>query len=180
MGWTWYRLQLTTCHLFSQTPVMGNRHTQGSPSGYGTVADRGEWRALLGVRPQRRPWYPGILVSIVVGSMPLVTGLHHYNLVAERQLLDDLREFYTTIVGLTPGPRPPFKRFGYWLYAGQQDVLHLTEALPSEHRRENRESTFDHVAFSCSDFLSVTARLKTYNVEHHIDDVPLTGQRQYS
>ena len=110
--------------------------------------------------------------------MPLVTGLHHYNLVAERQLLDDLREFYTTIVGLTPGPRPPFKPFGYWLYAGQQDVLHLTEALPSEHRRENRESTFDHVAFSCSDFLSVTARLKTYNVEHHIDDVPLTGQRQ--
>jgi hypothetical protein len=49
-------------------------------------------------------------------------------------------------VGLAPGPRPPFKRFGYWLYAGQQDVLHLTEALPSENRPKNTSSTYDHVA----------------------------------
>jgi catechol-2,3-dioxygenase len=108
----------------------------------------------------------------------MITGFNHYNLVADRELLDDLREFYTTIVGLTSGPRPPFKRFGYWLYAGQQDVLHLTEALPNENRRKNSSSTFDHVAFSCTDFASTTAQLKTHGIEHQIDDVPLTRQRQ--
>jgi catechol-2,3-dioxygenase len=105
-------------------------------------------------------------------------GFNHYNLVAERQLLDDLREFYTTIVGLKPGPRPPFKRFGYWLYAGRQDVLHLTEALPNETRRKDSSSTFDHVAFTCTDFASATAQLNAHGIEHYIDDVPLVGQRQ--
>ena len=108
----------------------------------------------------------------------MVTGLNHYNLVADRQLLDDLREFYTTVVGLTSGPRPPFERFGYWLYADQLDVLHLTEALPSENRRKGSGSTFDHVAFSCTDFASAAAQLKAHGIEHYIDVVPLTGQRQ--
>ena len=108
----------------------------------------------------------------------MVTGFNHYNLVADRQLLDDLREFYTTIVGLKPGPRPPFRRFGYWLYAGQQDVLHLTEASSNENRGKNSRSTFDHVAFTCTDFASATARLTAHGIEHYVDDVPLIGQRQ--
>lgn len=108
----------------------------------------------------------------------MVTGFNHYNLVADRQLLDDLREFYTTIVGLTPGPRPPFKRFGYWLYAGPQDVLHLTEALPNETRRKHSGSTFDHVAFSCTDIASAIAQLETSGIRYRIDDVPLAAQRQ--
>ena len=120
----------------------------------------------------------GVLIYIFIWSTPLITGFNHYNLVADRQLLDDLREFYTTVVGLAPGPRPPFERFGYWLYVAQQDVLHLTEALPSENRRQGRGSTFDHVAFSCTDFASVTAQLKAHGIEHYINDVPLTGQRQ--
>jgi len=108
----------------------------------------------------------------------VITGINHFNLVADRRLLDELREFYTTVVGLTPGPRPPFRRFGYWLYAGRQDVLHLTEALPGETRRNHGRSTFDHVAFSCMDFASVAAQLKAHGIEHQIDDVQLTGQRQ--
>ena len=108
----------------------------------------------------------------------MITGFNHYNLVADRQLLDELREFYTTVVGLAPGPRPPFKRFGYWLYVGQHDVLHLTEALPGEERRGNASSTFDHVAFTATDFSAATAILKAHGIRHHSDEVPLTGQRQ--
>lgn len=108
----------------------------------------------------------------------MVTGFNHYNLVADRPLLDELRDFYAAIVGLAPGPRPPFRRFGYWLYAGRQDVLHLTEALPGEERRKNTISTFDHVAFTCTDLESATSRLKEHGIEHRIDDVPLTEQRQ--
>ena len=108
----------------------------------------------------------------------MVTGFNHYNLVADRQLLEELREFYVSVVGLEPGPRPPFERLGYWLYAGAQDVLHLTEALPNEERRRNATSTFDHVAFTCTDLPSATVRLKAHGIAFHIDEVPLTGQRQ--
>ena len=56
-----------------------------------------------------------------------VLGLSHFNLRASRPLLDKLKDFYVDVVGLRPGFRPPFQRFGYWLYAGDSDVLHLTE-----------------------------------------------------
>lgn len=108
----------------------------------------------------------------------MVTGFNHYNLVADRRLLDELREFYVSVVGLESGPRPPFKRFGYWLYAGAQDVLHLTETLPNEERGRNVKSTFDHVAFTCTDLPSASARLKAHGVAFQMDEVPLTGQRQ--
>jgi len=107
-----------------------------------------------------------------------VTGLNHYNLRAHRQLLDELRLFYVAVVGLTPGPRPPFKNFGYWLYAGKQDVLHLSEAAPNEERAVDVVSTLDHVAFTCTDFRAASARLQQHNVSYTTDEVPLTGKRQ--
>ena len=74
----------------------------------------------------------------------------HYNLRAPRDLLDALRSFYTEVVGLEQGERPPFTRFGYWLYAGSQDVLHLTEASPEEIRSVEAVTTFDHASFNCT------------------------------
>ena len=59
--------------------------------------------------------------------MPAI-GFSHYNLRAPRALLDELREFYCDVVGLELGARPPFRSFGYWLYAGGHPVLHLSEA----------------------------------------------------
>ena len=61
-----------------------------------------------------------------------VHALDHYNLRAARPLLDRLRDFYCDVVGLTVGERPPFRRFGYWLYAGGRPVLLLGEAGAGE------------------------------------------------
>jgi glyoxylase I family protein len=55
-----------------------------------------------------------------------VLSFSHYNLRAPRELLDTLCSFYTEVIGLRVGERTPLMSFGYWLYAGQQDVLHLT------------------------------------------------------
>lgn len=107
-----------------------------------------------------------------------VIGLNHCNLRADRQLLDELRHFYIVVVGLTPGARPPFKSFGYWLYAGGHDVLHLTESAPGEQRSKNVASTVDHVAFTCTDFDAALARLQQHSVPYTLDEVPLTGGRQ--
>ena len=78
-------------------------------------------------------------------------GLAHYNIRAERQLMEVLRDFYVAVVGLQPGPRP-LRSFGYWLYAGERDVLHLSEDIDGGMRRIGSDLTFDHVAFECENW----------------------------
>jgi catechol-2,3-dioxygenase len=107
-----------------------------------------------------------------------VTGFNHYNLRAHRATLDSLRDFYVTVVGLQDGQRPPFNNFGYWLYAGPQAVLHLTEARPDEERPAGVINTFDHVAFSCTNLAEFEAHLQRLNIAYRSSHVPLTGQRQ--
>jgi catechol-2,3-dioxygenase len=105
-----------------------------------------------------------------------VAGLCHFNLRASRELLDSLRDFYCGIVGLSVGYRPAFSSFGYWLYAGSKDVLHLTEMRPGEQRQPNTSSTFDHVAFSCANSSVYEARLRAAGISYTADSIP--GSRQ--
>ena len=105
-------------------------------------------------------------------------GLDHYNLRAPRAVLDRLRDFYCTAVGLAEGYRPPLKTFGYWLYAGDIDVLHLSESYAAELRNMGISTTFDHVAFACSDIESMQATLKKVGIDYQLKEVPLAGVRQ--
>ncbi len=107
----------------------------------------------------------------------------HYNLRAPRELLDTLRTFYTEVVGLSVGDRPPFTSFGYWLYAGQQAVLHLSEATHGEVRAIDYatiDSTtiFDHAAFNCTGRRDFERKLAQLGVPYEVADVPQTGQVQ--
>src|SRR5471032_1307891 len=107
-----------------------------------------------------------------------VSGFNHYNLRADRATLDALRDFYVAVVGLQPGHRPPFNSFGYWLYVGPQAVLHLTEAGPDEQRPAGVVNTFDHVAFSGTNFAEFKEHLLRLDIAYRSSHVPLTGQRQ--
>lgn len=107
-----------------------------------------------------------------------VLGFSHYNLRAPRPLLDALRDFYVEVVGLQPGPRPPFRSFGYWLYAGGEAVLHLSEAAPGEQRRAEGGTTFDHAAFRCADLPACERRLAERGIAFERAEVPRMGQRQ--
>lgn len=108
-----------------------------------------------------------------------VTGLNHVNFHGDRALLDAMRDFYRDVVGLTEGPRPPFRMFGYWLYAGGQPLVHLYEATSDEARTLGvPATTFDHIAFSCEDPDAVEARLARLGVQHHITAVPGTTLKQ--
>ena len=107
-----------------------------------------------------------------------VQGFNHYNLRAPRALLDELRDFYCEVVGLYEGDRPAFRSFGYWLYAGGRDVLHLSECSPEEVRATNVVTTFDHVAFTCTDFAGTRARLETMRIQFGQREVAATGIRQ--
>jgi extradiol dioxygenase family protein len=107
-----------------------------------------------------------------------VAGFSHFNLRAPRVLLDQLREFYCDVVGLAAGPRPPFRHFGYWLYAGEQAVLHLSEAAPGETRPTTPVGTYDHAAFSCAGRAAYERLLAERGIAYETATVPLTGQTQ--
>lgn len=106
------------------------------------------------------------------------TGFSHYNLRAPRALLDELCAFYCEVVGLEVGHRPPFRSFGYWLYAGGYPVLHLSEAGPGEVRPAQPLGTFDHAAFRCTGQAQYEQALKRRGIEYRIATVPATQQVQ--
>lgn len=108
----------------------------------------------------------------------MIQGFSHYNLRAPRDLLEELREFYCDVVGLTVGERPPLRSFGYWLYAGGNAILHLSESAPGEQRSTNVAGTFDHAAFACTGRAEVERRLAQLDIRYETARVPGTGQVQ--
>jgi catechol 2,3-dioxygenase-like lactoylglutathione lyase family enzyme len=107
-----------------------------------------------------------------------VEGFDHYNLCAPRGLLDELCAFYRDVVGLVVGERPPFRRFGYWLYAGDRPVLHLGQAYDGETCAAGVEGTFNHASFSCTGRREFESRLEARGIAYRTARVPLTGQVQ--
>ena len=107
-----------------------------------------------------------------------VRAFDHYNLRAARAVLDELRDFYCDVVGLTVGERPPFRRFGYWLYAGDTPVLHLSEADPGEQRPGQAVNTFAHAAFNCTGRAEFERRLKELGIPYRTAQVPLLSLSQ--
>lgn len=107
-----------------------------------------------------------------------VLGFAHYNLRGSRVQIEALREFYTEVVGLTVGERPPFRSFGYWLYAGGRDLLHLSEARPGEPERADAPTTFDHVALRSTGLPATEQHLRARGIDYRRAEVPETGAQQ--
>ena len=78
----------------------------------------------------------------------MINGIDHYNLRSDEKMIEILKNFYINIVGLKLGHRPPFKSKGYWLYAGKNDVLHLSSSKDNIKNLVDVNSTLDHVSFS--------------------------------
>jgi catechol-2,3-dioxygenase len=104
-----------------------------------------------------------------------IQSLDHYNIRAGRELLEQLCSFYCEVVGLKNGPRPPFNEFGYWLYAGEQAVLHLSEAGGDEQLEIHVPGTFNHAAFVCSDRQGFEQRLSASGTKFSKARVPGTN-----
>jgi catechol-2,3-dioxygenase len=108
----------------------------------------------------------------------LTHGFSHYNLRAPRALLEELRAFYCDIVGLRVGDLPPFTRLGYWLYAGNHPILHLSECAPGERTSQSGPGTFDHAAFDCSGRSEFEDTLRRHGVAYETAHVAQTGRVQ--
>ena len=101
----------------------------------------------------------------------MILSINHIQLVAEKDLVMQLRDFYCDVVGLTEGFRPPFERFGFWLYIGDKDVLHLITPKEGD-GRSFQKSSFDHVAFKTGNYQNVLKKLKALNVPFEEKPIP--------
>jgi len=107
-----------------------------------------------------------------------ILGIDHYNFMLERVLMEQVRDFYVQVVGLCVGPRPEVSPAGFWLYAGERDVLHLAEEDPADKRRSGSDLTFDHVALQCSDWPAQRRQLIAHSVPFVEDRIPGIGRLQ--
>jgi catechol 2,3-dioxygenase-like lactoylglutathione lyase family enzyme len=108
-----------------------------------------------------------------------VRGLGHVNLRASPEAIERLRRFYVNVIGLREGPRPVFRSgsSGYWLYAGDDAVMHLLVARDGGEGMQPR-GVFNHFAFDCDDLQATRARLDAAGIEYATDVVDELHQTQ--
>lgn len=106
-----------------------------------------------------------------------ISDIDHYNLRIPKEKMEELLQFYTSVLGLTVGHRP-LKSFGYWLYAGNKSLLHISQTLPDEQREFDKKNAVDHIAFSCADLESFEKVLLENGVTYKRNVITETQQVQ--
>jgi len=90
--------------------------------------------------------------------------------------LEGTREFLEGILGLKIGYRPSFGFPGYWLYNGDQPIVHLIPGDGSTAAR-NAEG-IDHVAFRLDGYLKFREGLELKGIPYSTMDLPELGERR--
>lgn len=103
-----------------------------------------------------------------------VLGVDHAAIKTWR--LEQTRAFFVEVLGLKVGPRPAFAVRGYWLYAGDKDVLHLVETEAP--KAPSAVAAIHHVALRVADFDAALAHLTARGVPFELDETPGGELRQ--
>lgn len=102
-----------------------------------------------------------------------VSGMNHFTILTDD--VDTTTAFYGELLGLTPGPRPPFNFPGAWLYAGGQPILHVIGGTP---RDELRPGVIDHMAFTASGLAQTLVQLEARGLDYDCRQLPRDGTWQ--
>jgi hypothetical protein len=102
--------------------------------------------------------------------------IDHINISAPMELLEEVRDFYCSAFDLSDGFRPNFSTNGFWLYAGDEPIIHLSESL--EHHGNSKQGYFDHFALRATGVGNVLERLNKIGVEYSTSHVPEIGLTQ--
>jgi catechol 2,3-dioxygenase-like lactoylglutathione lyase family enzyme len=99
----------------------------------------------------------------------MIERLDHINIRTAR--LDAMVAWYVDMLGLVPGPRPPFPFPGAWLYAGDYAIVHLVgvEAEPTDPGQDLR---LEHGAFRATGYDALIARLDAAGARREVVKVP--------
>jgi catechol 2,3-dioxygenase-like lactoylglutathione lyase family enzyme len=90
--------------------------------------------------------------------------------------LEGTREFLQNLLGLTVGYRPPFGFPGYWLYEGDQPIVHL---IPGGGTPVGRSAeAIDHIGFRLDGYDEFRAGLDKKGTPYSTMDLPDLGERR--
>lgn len=94
--------------------------------------------------------------------------------------LDALCGFFTDVVGLEAGPRPPFPVEGRWFYLGGRPAIHLIRATQTATVAPG-VPRIDHVALRIderAEWEALLGRLASWRIAYRLGEVPLTNELQ--
>lgn len=103
-----------------------------------------------------------------------ITSLDHINIRTAE--LARTTGFFTEVLGLTVGWRPNFPFNGAWLYAGDQDLVHLVEV--SAPAAASKGSALDHFAFAIDDYETAVRALEAHGMPYQPSVSPEGDIRQ--
>jgi len=104
-----------------------------------------------------------------------VLALEHVNIAGPAELIERVRDFYVTVIGLIDGFRPPFQSRGFWLYAGDVAVIHLRI---DDAQTATGAGALDHFALQCDELEPLLVRLRSAGIPWEQDSVPGAGITQ--
>ncbi|MBV8150471.1 MAG: VOC family protein [Candidatus Eremiobacteraeota bacterium] len=104
-----------------------------------------------------------------------VTRLDHVNISTPR--CEETKDFFVDVVGLEVGDRPPFAFPGYWLYSGDQAVIHLG-GMRDESGSKHGGAAIDHISFRMTGLRAMREKLEQRKIPHEVRVVPRTGDVQ--
>ncbi len=101
---------------------------------------------------------------------------HMQHFLVQSDDIEKTKSWYVDVLGLTEGYTPDFKFPVYWLYIGDQDVLHLTQGGKDVSRNriayvgqqsQDTQGTgvIDHIAFHASDLHGMIRHFEQHNVQ---------------
>ena len=94
---------------------------------------------------------------------------------------EETRDFFVDVVGLRNGERPPFNFHGYWLYAGDQAVVHISDARDAGAHglaAGRAGAAIDHVSFRMTGYAALRTLLEHRGIPHEMRIVPRNGDVQ--
>ena len=105
--------------------------------------------------------------------------LNHFSIRLAPDAIDETARFYTDVLGLVDGDRPPFEFPGHWLYCGGLPVVHLIgTASAKEAETSTGTGSLDHIAFSATGLGEMRERLAKLGVGYREREVPGAGLHQ--
>jgi len=82
--------------------------------------------------------------------------------------------FWTKLIGLQVGERPPFPFKGAWIYSEDRPLIHIAEQDASAFGN----GAIAHVALEGADYKALLKRLGENSYDYTEKLVPMTGERQ--
>ncbi len=95
-----------------------------------------------------------------------------------------MKTFLCELLGLTVGFRPNLSFDGYFLYAGDNDLVHIFPRQdshgvpPSESNTLAEENIVHHVSFHSDDYDELMTRIAVLELNYSVSQVPDTGVKQ--